>query len=296
LGKAIEYFSQAVEKDHDYAAAYTGLADSYALAGDWQYGVLPPSEAYPKAKAAAIKAITLNNTLGEAHISLAWCLDGFDWDWQAGGREFTRGIELSPGYATGHHWYGWHLAALGQHSDAVAELKKAENLDPLSLIISADLAEELLIAHRYDEAIKQSRKTMNMDPFFALAHYVLGEVFAQEHNYNEAIAEFQKALELSPGSSAFTANLANAYAASGMNDDALRLLNDLKNQPHGAFSNAPEIALVYVGLNEKDKAMAWLEKAYSERFNPGVLMRPAFDPLRPDPRFQALQRRIGLTR
>jgi TolB-like protein/DNA-binding winged helix-turn-helix (wHTH) protein/Tfp pilus assembly protein PilF len=296
LGKAIEYFSQAVEKDHDYAAAYTGLADSYALAGDWQYGVLPPSDAYPKAKAAAIKAITLDSTLGEAHISLAWCLDGFDWDWQAGGREFTRGIELSPGYATGHHWYGWHLAALGQHAEAVAELKKAESLDPLSLIISADLAEELLIAHRYDEAIKQCRKTMNMDPFFALAHYVLGEVFAQEHKYNEAIAELQKALELSPGSTAFKANLANAYAASGMSDEAIRLLNDLKNQSHGALSNAPEIALVYVGLNEKDKAMAWLEKAYAERFNPGVLMRPAFDPLRPDPRFQALQRRIGLTR
>jgi TolB-like protein/DNA-binding winged helix-turn-helix (wHTH) protein/Tfp pilus assembly protein PilF len=296
LGKAIGYFSQAVEKDHDYAPAYAGLADSYALAGDWQYGVLPPSEAYPKAKAAAIKAITLDSTLGEAHISLAWCLDGFDWNWQAGGREFTRGIELSPGYATGHHWYGWHLAALGQHAEAVAELKKAESLDPLSLIISADLAEELLIAHRYDEAIQQCRKTMNMDPFFALAHYVLGEVFAQEHKYSEAIVELQKALELSPGSTAFTANLANAYAASGMNDEAMRLLNDLKNQSHGELSNAPEIALVYVGLNEKDDAMAWLEKACAERFNPGILMRPAFDPLRSDPRFQALQRRIGLTR
>jgi Flp pilus assembly protein TadD len=124
----------------------------------------------------------------------------------------------------------------------------------------------------------------------------LSEVFAQEHKYKEAIAELQKALELSPGSTAFRANLAYAYALSGMRDKAVTLLNDLKNQPHDAFSNAPEIALVYVGLNEKDQAMAWLEKAYAERFNPGVLMRPAFDPLRSDPRFQDLLRRIGLTR
>jgi len=295
LKKAIDYFSQAVKKDPNYAEAYAGLADSYALAGDWQYGVLSASEAYPKAKVAAIKAISLDSTLGAAHISLAWSLDGFDWDWEAGGREFTRGIDLSPGYATGHHWYGWHLAALGQHAEAVAELEKAESLDPLSLIISADLAEELLIARRYDEAIKQSRKTMNMDPFFALAHYVLGEIFVQEHKYKEAIAELQKAIELSPGSTAFKANLAYANAASGMRDEAVKLLNDLKNQPHDGFSNAPEIALVYVGLNEKDQAMAWLEKAYAERFNPGVLMRPAFDPLRSDPRFQGLLHRIGLT-
>jgi len=293
MRKAIDYFNQAVMKDPDYAAAYAGLADSYALAGDWQYGVLAPSEAYPKAKSAAIKAIVLDSTLGEAHISLAWCLDGFDWDWEAGGMEFTRGIDLSPGYATGHHWYGWHLAALGQHAEAVAELKKAESLDPLSLIISADLAEELLIAHRYDEAIKQSRKTMNMDPFFALAHYVLGEVFVEQHMYKEAVAELQKAIELSPGSTAFAANLAYAYAVSGKREKAVKMLNDLKNRPHEA-SNAPEIALVYVGLGQKDQAMAWLEKAYAERFNPGVLLRPCFDPLRSDPRFQDLLRRLGL--
>jgi len=295
LKKAIDYFNQAVEKDPNYAPAYAGLADSYALAGDWQYGVLAPREAYPKAKAAA-KAIALDSTRGEAHISLAWCLDGFDWDWESAGREFTRGIELSPGYATGHHWYGWHLAVLGRHGEAVAELEKAENLDPLSLIIGADLAEELLIAHRYDEAIKQSRKTMNMDPFFALTHYVLGEVFVQTRGYNVAIAELQKGIELSPGSTAFTANLAYAYAVSGRRGEAVRILGDLKNRSHGAFSNAPEIALVYVGLDERDQAMAWLEKAYAERFNPGVLLRPAFDPLRSDSRFQELLRRIGLNR
>jgi TolB-like protein/DNA-binding winged helix-turn-helix (wHTH) protein/Tfp pilus assembly protein PilF len=296
LKKAIDYFSQAIEKDPNYAQAYAGLADSYALLGDWEYGVLAPREAYPRAKAAASKALELDSTLGEAHISLAFCLDGFDWDWESAGREFKRGVELSPGYATGHQWYAWHLAALARNDEAVAELKKAESLDPLSLIIGADLAEELLIAHRYDEAIRQSRKTMAMDPFFAVAHYELGQAFVQKHMYSEAIAELQKAIELSAGSTTFTSNLAYAYAVSGMRNEAVKILNDLKNQSHHTVSNAPEIALVYLGLEDKDQAMAWLEKAYAERFNPGVLLRPAFDPLRADPRFQDLLRRIGLSR
>ena len=295
LKKANDYFTQAIEKDPNYAQAYAGLADSYALLGDWEYGVLAPKEAYPRAKAAATKALELDSTLGEAHISLAFCLEGFDWDWESAGREFRRGVELSPGYATGHQWYAWHLAALGRNDEAVAELKKAETLDPLSLIIGADLAEELLIAHRYDEAIRQSRKTMAMDPFFAVAHYELGQAFVQKHMNNEAIAELQKAIELSGGSTTCTSNLAYAYAVSGMKNEAVKILNDLKNRSHHAFSNAPEIALVYVGLDEKDQAMAWLEKAYAERFNPGVLLRPAFDPLRSDPRFQDLLRRIGLS-
>jgi Tfp pilus assembly protein PilF len=294
LKKAIDYFDRAIQKDPNYAQAYAGLADSYALAGDWQYGVLAPREAYPRARIAATKAIALDNSLGEAHISLAWCLDGFDWDWESGGREFTRGIELNPSYATGHHWYGWHLAALGRHDKAIAELEKAESLDPLSLIIGADLAEELLIAHRYDESISQSRKIMTMDPFFALTHYVLGEALVQRRLYGAAIAELQKAIELSPGSTAFKANLAYAYASSGQRNEALKILNQLKSNSHEGFSNAPEIALVYASLGEKDQAISWLEKAYAERFNPGVLLRPAFDPLRSDSRYQDLLRRIGL--
>jgi TolB-like protein/DNA-binding winged helix-turn-helix (wHTH) protein/Tfp pilus assembly protein PilF len=296
MKKAIDYFNQAIERDPNYAQAYAGLADSYALAGDWQYGVLTPREAYPKAKAAATKAIALDSTLGEAHISLAWCMDGFDWNWDSAGKEFTRGIELSPSYATGHHWYGWHLATLGRHDEAITELKKAGTLDPLSLIIGADLAEELLIAHRYDESVKQSRKTMNMDPYFALTHYVLGEAFVQKHKYNEGIAELQKATELSERSAAFNANLAYAYSLSGRRNEAANILNDLKNQSQNGSSNAPEIALIYVGLDENAQAMVWLERAYAERFNPGVLMRPAFDPLRSDPRFQDLMHRIGFSK
>jgi TolB-like protein/DNA-binding winged helix-turn-helix (wHTH) protein len=296
LKKAIDYFSQAIQEDPDYATAYAGLADSYALAGDWKYGVLAPKQAYPRAEAAAKKAIALDSTLGEAHISLAFCLEGFDWDFESAGREFIRGIELSPGYATGHEWYGWHLAALGRNGDAIAEVQKAENLDPLSLIIGADLAEELLVARRYDEAIKQSRKALYLDPFFANGHYVLGQALAQKHIYDEAIKELQIAVQLSPESTAFTANLAYAYAVSGMTDEAVKMLNDLKNRSPVAFSSAAEVALIYVGLDQKDQAMAWLEKAYTERFSPWVLMRPCFDSLRSDPRFQNLLRRIGISR
>ena len=296
LKQAIDYFNQAIEKDPNYAAAYAGLTDAYALAGDWKYGILAPRDAYPKAKAAALKALGLDSSLGEAHISLAFCLDAFDWDWVSAGREFEQGIRLNHSYATGYEWYGWHLAMLGRNNDAIAEVEKAANLDPLSLIVSADLGEELMVAHRYDQAIRQSRKTMTLDPFFAPAHFVLGEVFVQKQMNTEAIAELRKAIELSPGSTAFEANLAYAYAVSGMRLEATRILNDLKDRAQNGFSNAPEIALIYVGLDDKNEALDWLEKAYAERFSPWVLMRPAFDPLLPNPRFQALLRRIGLRR
>ncbi len=293
--KAIEYFTEATRRDSTYAPAYTGLADSYALSGDWEYGVLAPQEAYPKAKAAATRALALDDSLGEAHISLAFTLQNFDWDWEDAGSEFRRGIDLSPGYATGHQWYAWYLTAVQRNTEAIDEMKKAESLDPLSMIIGADLAEELLIAHRYDEAIKESQKIIEMDPRFAVAHYELGQAFVQKRLYTEAIAELLKAIESSGGSSTCTSNLAYAYAVSGRTDEAVRLLDDLKKRSNHGFSNAPEIALVYVGLNENDQAMASLERAYQERFNPTILFRPAFDALHSDSRFQDLMHRIGLT-
>jgi len=291
LKAALAYFKQAIEEDPEYAQAYSGLADTYALLGDWEYGVLASNEAYPKAKAAAIKALELDNTLSEAHTSLAFSLDVFDWDWESAEREFRRAIELNPGYATAHHWYAWHLSQMGRNSEAVAEMKKAENLDPLSLIISADVAEILLVAHLNDEAIEQGRKTVGMDSNFAIGHYELGEAFVQKHSYNEAIAEFHKAIELSGGSVPCASNLAYAYAVSNKRNEAVKILNDLKTRPTG---NASEIALMYVGLGDKDQAMKWLEKAYEEHFNPSILLRPAFDPLRSDPHFQQLVHRIGL--
>jgi TolB-like protein/DNA-binding winged helix-turn-helix (wHTH) protein/Flp pilus assembly protein TadD len=294
LKVALAYFKQAIEEDPKYAKAYSGLADTYALLGDWQYAVMTPKEAFPEAKAAAIEALELDNTLGEAHNSLAFVLDGFDWDLDAGGREFQRAIELNPGYATAHHWFAWHLSLLGRFDEAITEMRKAENLDPLSLIINADLAELLDLAHFYDESIRQSRKTIEMDPNFAVAHNQLGQAYLQKHMYAEAVAELKKAVQLSGDSPTCIANLARAYVASGERGEALTLLGNLKKRSNPGYSNATEIAMIYASLGDTDQAMTWLEKGYQERFNPGVLLRPGFDPLRSDPRFQNLLRRIGL--
>jgi TolB-like protein/DNA-binding winged helix-turn-helix (wHTH) protein/Flp pilus assembly protein TadD len=294
LRVALAYFNQAAEEDPNYAQAYSGLADTYALLGDWQYAVMTPKEAYPKAKTAALKAVELDSSLGEAHNSLAFVLDGFDWDLDSGGKEFRRAIELNPGYATAHHWYADHLALLGQYDEAIVEMKKAESLDPLSLIINADLAELLVLAHSYDEAIAQSRKTIEMDPNFAMAHNQLGQAYLQKHMYDQAIAELQNAVQLSGGSPTCIANLARAYSLSGKRSEAMKLLNDLKSSSTAKNSHASEVAAIYASLGDKDEAMNWLEKGYAERFNPGVLIRPAFDPLRSDPRFQHLVQRVGL--
>ncbi len=296
LKVALAYFNQAIDEDSNYAQAYSGLADTYALLGDWQYAVMIPKEAFPKAKAAAIKALELDSALGEAHNSLAFCLDGFDWDLESAGKEFQRAIELNPGYATAHHWYAWHLSLLGRYDEAIAEMKKAESLDPLSLIINADLAELLVLAHSYDESIRQSLKTIEMDPNFALAHNQLGQAYLQKGMGDEAIAELRKALQLSGGSPTCMANLARAYATFGKRGEAEKLLSDLKKRSNAGDSHATEIAVIYGALGDKDRAMSWMEKGYEERFNPGVLLRPGFDPLRSDPRFEELVRRIGLPR
>jgi TolB-like protein/DNA-binding winged helix-turn-helix (wHTH) protein/Tfp pilus assembly protein PilF len=294
LRVALAYFNQAIEEDPKYAQAYSGLADTYALLGDWQYAVMTPVQAYPKAKAAALKAVELDSALGEAHNSLAFVLDGFDWDLDAGGKEFQRAIELNPGYATAHHWYAWHLGLLGRYDQAIVEMRKAESLDPLSLIINADLAELLVIAHSYDESIRQSRKTIEMDPNFAMAHNQLGQAYLQQHMYEQAIGELQKAVQLSSGSPTCIANLARAYALSGRKSEAGKLLSDLKSSSSANNSHASEVAAIYASLGDKDEAMNWLEKGYAERFNPGVLIRPGFDPLRSNPRFQNLAHRVGL--
>jgi TolB-like protein/Flp pilus assembly protein TadD len=296
LNRAREYFAEAVAKAPDYAQAYSGLADTYALLGDWQYGVMPSREALPAAKAAATKALELDETLGEAHTSLGFVLSGFDWNWAAAEKEFRRGIDLNPGYATAHHWYAWHLSLMGRHGEAIAEMRKARSLDPLSLIINADLAEALLIAHFYDESVQQSRKTIDMDPDLAPAHNQLAETYLQKHMRDDAITEFEKAVQLSDASPIYAANLARAYTASGRTTDAEQLLTGLQKRSNAAYSNAAEIAMVYAALGEKAHAMTWLERGYQERFNPGVLLRPGFDSLRADAGFRDLVNRVGLTR
>ena len=294
LKVALAYFNEAIDEDSKYAQAYSGVADTYALLGDWQYAVMTAKEALPKAKAAAMKAVELDTGLGEAHNSLAFCLDGFDWDLESAGKEFRRAIELNPGYATAHHWYAWHLALLHQYDQAIEEMRKAENVDPLSLVINSDLAELLALAHFNDESIRQSRKTIEMDPNFGLAHNHLGQAYLQKHMNVEAVAELQQAVKLSEGSPTSVANLARAYVASGKRNEAVELLGELKKRSTPGQSFASEISVIYASLGDMDQAMSWLEKGYEERFNPGVLIRPGFDPLRSDPRFENLVRRVGL--
>jgi TolB-like protein/DNA-binding winged helix-turn-helix (wHTH) protein/Flp pilus assembly protein TadD len=294
LENAANYFNQAIARDPKYAAAYSGLADTYALLGDWQYAAMPPSEAMPKAVFAARRALELDDSLGEAHASLAFCLDGFNWDFAAADKEFQRAVELSPNYATAHHWYAWHLSLLGRNREAIAEMKKAENLDPISPVVNADLAELLLIAHLPDESIQQSRKTIEMHPGFALAHNQLAQAYIQKRMFPQAVVELKEAIRLAGSSPLFVANLARAYAGSNREAEAVKLLESLRKRSGLGSPFVAEIAMVYTALGDKDQAMAWLEKGYQERFNPGVLVRPCFDPLRSDPRFRNLVRRIGL--
>jgi TolB-like protein/DNA-binding winged helix-turn-helix (wHTH) protein/Flp pilus assembly protein TadD len=296
LRKAIDYFNHAIEADPDYARAYSGLADSYALSGDWEYGILSPQDAFSKAKAAVTRALALDDNLSEAHTSLAFIQDLYDWDWVSAEKEYKRALALNPNYATAHHWYAWHLIVVGRNDEGIAELKKAENLDPLSLIISADLADALCIAHRYDESMQQSRKTIEMDPHFAVAHYQLGQALEQKRRHDEAIAEFRRAIELSGGNTTFESNLANAYAVSGRKEEATKIVEQLESRQSQGSSTHASIALIYVGLGDNDHAIVWLTKAYQARFNPSILVRPVFDPLRSDPRFRDLLQRIGLPR
>jgi TolB-like protein/DNA-binding winged helix-turn-helix (wHTH) protein/Tfp pilus assembly protein PilF len=294
LRRAIEYFNSAIETDPTYAEAYSGLADAYALSGDWKYGVISPQDAFPKTRAAATKALALDDSLGEAHASLAFALDLYGWDWEAAETEYKQAIKLKPSYATAHQWYSWHLFMMGRNSEGMLELRKAESLDPLSLIIGADLADALCVAHLYDEAVQQSKKTLEMDPNFAVGRYELGQALVQKYMYDEAIAEFQRAIEISGHSGAFDSNLAHVYAVSGRKEEAIKIVKDLEARDDQNPSIGADIALIYVGLGDQDQAMIWLNKAYEARFKASILLRPAFDPLRSNARFKDLRRRIGL--
>jgi TolB-like protein/DNA-binding winged helix-turn-helix (wHTH) protein/Tfp pilus assembly protein PilF len=294
IKKAIVYFNQAIHADPTYAEAYVGLADTYALSGDWEYGIISPADAFPAAKAAATKALALNNNLGDAHASLAFVLDLYDWNWDSAEKEYQRAIALSPSYATAHQWYGWHLIEMGRYREGIAELRKAESLDPLSLIVGADLADALSIAYLFDAAIEQSRKTLELAPDFALAHYELGQAFEQKHLHSDAINEFKRAIELSGHSGTLDSNLAYVYAVTGRTEEAKKMAKDLEARHDQDSSIDANVALIYVGLHDNDQAMIWLTKAYDARFNPSILLRPGFDDLRADVRFKDLANRIGL--
>jgi TolB-like protein/DNA-binding winged helix-turn-helix (wHTH) protein/Flp pilus assembly protein TadD len=294
LKEAIAYFKRSINIDPSSAEAYSGLADTYALAGDWEYGILPPAEAFPLAKAAAEEAVVLNERLGEAHTSLAFVLDLYYWDWDGAEKQYRQAINLAPGYAVAHHWYAWHLLVLGKNAEGMFEMRKAESLDPLSPIIRSDVADALADSHLYQESVQQSRKVLALDPNFAIGHFQLAEALVQEHQYEEAIAELQQAIKLSGHLASFDANLAHAYALSGRRADALKIAKEMETRPDLNPSANASIALIYVGLGDLDEAMRWLNKAYDARFNPSILIRPGFDPLRSDPRFRELRQRLGL--
>ena len=287
LQKGIEYFHDAIAKDPSYAPAYAGLADAYSLLGSIGSDVLPPSEVMPKARAAALQAVKLDDNLAEAHTSLAYVRLSYDWDLSSAEREFKRAIDLNPGYATAHHWYAHYFLASAQPERALAEMRRAQVLDPLSLSITVGLGWCLYHAHRYDEAIQQYRSTFAIDPNFSLAHSTLGMALVQKHSYDEAVAEFNKALAL-PGSHSFAlANIARAYALSGRPEEARKVLRNLERSARQQYVPAMYVAAVYSALGESDPSIRWIEKAFEERSDYMIYLQtePSVDGLRSDPRF-----------
>jgi TolB-like protein/class 3 adenylate cyclase len=297
LKKAVEYFEQAIDADPTYALAYVGLSDSYDLLGFHGYGALPPNEAFPKAKAAAEKALQIDERLGEAHISLAYVKEGYDWDLDGAQRDYKRGIELNPNYAIAHQWYGLHCALRERFPEAIAEIKRAQELDPLSLIINMNVAWSFYFARQYDEALEQSQKALELDPNFPPARWMLGQAYRQKGIYDKAIAEFQSGLQLSGGDPLRVAVLGHAYAVAGKRAEAEKVINDLTEISKQRYFPPYFIALIYVGLNDKDQAFVWLEKAFAEHSSGMTYLKvePMFDPIRSDPRFQDLLRRVGFT-
>jgi TolB-like protein/Tfp pilus assembly protein PilF len=290
---AIDYFNQALGKDPSYALAYAGLADSYDLLSG--YGAASPEDSFPQSKAAAKKAVELDDTLAEAHTSLADILNDYDFDFEQSMKEFERAIQLNPNYATAHHWYGnGPLLALGQFDRAIAEGKRAVELDPLSSINNTDLGEDYFYARRYDEAIAQLRKTIEMDPRFYYAHWLLGLVWQLKGQLHEAIDEYRKAVELNDDPFVL-ALLGQAYARTGQHEEAQKILARLAEEAKSRYVPAYSFALIYLALGDKERAIDEMERAYRERAGADVCLLkvdPMLDELRGNPRFEALAEKI----
>lgn len=293
LKTAITYFQQAIGKDPNYALAYAGLADSYALVS--AYGAGTPQESFLPAKAAAKKALALDDTLAEAHTSLAQVLGYYDFDFDGSIREFRRAIELNPNYATAHHWYGsGPLVAIGRFEEAIAEGKRAVELDPLSLEINSDLGFTYHMVRRYDDAIEQLRKTLEMDPSFYYAHWNLGWTLEAKGALDAAIEEYHKARALNDDPWVL-ALLGHAYASSGNKTEAVKILEQLKELSKQRYVSAYSFAVVYLGLGDKEETLRWLQKSYQDRAGfdiAAIKVDPFLDPLRGDPHFEALVEKI----
>jgi TolB-like protein/Tfp pilus assembly protein PilF len=292
LKKSIDHFNQAIAADPNYALAYVGLADSYSLLPSLM--PVAPHEYFPKAKVAVRKALDLDDSLAEAHTSLAVLLCSYDFNFPQADREFQRAIELNPNYATAHHWYGAILlGALARFDQATGEVKRALELDPLSLVINADLGRIYYFARRYDQAIYQLRKTLEMDPNFFFAHRHLVTALEVKGDVQGAIAECQKARALN-NDPRVLALLGHAYAVSGKKSEALDILEQMKVLTKDRYVSPYSFALVHLGLGDKEEALRWLEQSYQDRFPEVIRIKtePLLDSLRGDPRFEALADKI----
>jgi len=292
--KAIEYFNQAVSIDPNYAEAYAGLADTYVLLGG--YGLVAQNDAMPKAKAAAQEALALNDQLAEAYTSLGLIVLQYEWNWPETEKDFRRAIELDPNYSVAHHYYGdAYLALVGKTDEAIAELRTAHEVDPLSPIIATDLGKRLCEAHQCDEGVALLQKTLDVDPDFVEAHRSLSEAYKRMGSYPEAIAEVEKIKSWENLTFAL-GELGHIYALQGNRRAAQEMANKLERRSAQQYTDPYYLSKIYIALGEKDAAFAWLQKAY-EQHSPGVLALahdPDYDPVRSDPRFQDLVRRVGL--
>jgi serine/threonine-protein kinase len=294
MGKAIEYFQQAIAKDPAYALAYTGLADAYNLASF--LNAFPPREVMPKAKAAAAKASEIDNGLAEAYVSLAYASFTYDWDWIAAGSYFQQALAVNPSYVRTHAFYPLYLSSLGRFEEAVATAKHNLDLDPASPAGSHVLAVQLYLSRQFDVAIQQCHKTLEMDPHYAVAYAVLGQAYASQGRNREALPDLHKCLEVSRGGAPALALLGYVHARLGERDQAVRMLDQLEALSKRSFVTGFFLALVYAGLEDKDQAFLWLEKACEERFNRLAYLKveALWDPLRSDSRFGELLRRVGI--
>jgi len=293
LNKGISYFNEAVEKDPSYALAYVGLADSYSLLSD--YGGLPPKEAYPQAEKAAMQALALDERLAEAHAALGLIKTSYEWDWPGAEQEYRRAIELNPNYETAHQWYAEYLSGLGRHQEAITEIRRAKEINPVSLIINAVEVSVFYIARDYDQAISQGQKALEMDPHFAELYGYLRRCYEQKGMYKEAIAALQTRRKLAGLDADETATLREAAAATSARVYWQRRLEQQVEDSKRELSNAVDIAEIFAQLGEKDKAFKSLEKAYAERSVMMMYLKvlPNLDPLRTDPRYADLLRRVG---
>jgi TolB-like protein/Tfp pilus assembly protein PilF len=294
LQKAAEYFQQALDKDPAYSLAYAGLADTYVYLSF--FNVVAAREAMPKAKTAAVKGLEIDKALAEAHVSLGYISFAYEGDWPAARKHFEQALALNPAYTRGHTFYTFYLSSSGRLEEALEVAKGALDLDPASPAVSHSLAVQLYLARRFDQAIEQARETLEMDANFAISYAVLGEVYLSKGMYREGLSALEKYSALSRHGAASLALLGYAHALLGERKESLQMIEALKAASKQTFVPAFFVALVYAGLEDKDQAFTWLEKAYEERFNRLAYLKveALWDPLRSDPRFTDLLRRIDL--